>query len=158
MWFLDLITGGIIPEDGETLPGAALSDTTRESLVERTVMLYGERMTLTALADVSGRNVPTLLRRIDGLGMSVEQAAFGEGDVVDDLAPSDFAKTVAVEIKKIMAMRKVKPKALAKGTEVPSGILVRVLDGTLPILPEPFLAICAHLGVVPRLMLQMKKQ
>jgi hypothetical protein len=72
MWFLDLITGGIIPEDGETLPGIALSYATGESLADRTVMLYGERMTLTALADVSGRSVPTLLRRIDGRGMSVE--------------------------------------------------------------------------------------
>jgi hypothetical protein len=77
--------------------------------------------------------------------------------VVDDLAPSDFAKTVADEVKKIMAMRKVKPKALARGAEVPSGILTRMLDGTLPILPTPFLAICAHLGVVPRLMLRVKR-
>lgn len=85
MWFLEMVTLGRISEDG-----APAAETL--SSPDRTVNLAGERVTLPALADICGRSVANLIHRIDGLGMSVQEAAFGAGSH-DSQVPS---KPVAV--------------------------------------------------------------
>ncbi len=77
MWFLEMITFGRISEDGAPTTSSSALDNP-----DRTVNLAGERVTLSALSDICGRPVADLLHRIDGLGMSVQEAAFGEARAV----------------------------------------------------------------------------
>lgn len=70
MWFLEMITEGRISENGDAAPQASVDP-------ERTLPLAGQRVSPQALADICGRPVGELLHRIDGLGMSVQEAAFG---------------------------------------------------------------------------------
>ena len=64
-WFMEMIA----PRTGGRVVG---------SVEERLFCLAGERVPLSALVDLSGRSSADILHRIDMLGMSVDEAAFGE--------------------------------------------------------------------------------
>lgn len=152
-WYLALVTGGQISEDGDACPtgGTAappLPSAQGQSAAERTVALYGERLTLTALATICGRDVPVLLHRIDGLGMSVQDAAFGqdpagEPDQVASPRPVDVAAGKA--LRALMRRHRAKPVDVAGWTGVPVGVVERMLAGTWPMVAGGLLAAVAQL-------------
>jgi hypothetical protein len=141
MWFLEMVSGGRIREHedealtGATLPAVAVDapgDSTRPA---RTVPLYGERVTLTALAEISGRSVQTLLHRIDGLGLGVEAAAFGdEGPEASAAAgaASPLGAAMGRALTALMKKHKAKPRDLAAWVGVPEPMIVHMMSGTIP--------------------------
>ncbi len=95
---------------------------------ERTVALGGERITITALSEISGRSVADLLDRIDERGMSVEKAAFDHTENGEDVA-SDLAATIGAELSALAKIHRASPSDLARWTGIPKGIVVQVLRG-----------------------------
>lgn len=148
MWFLELITGGLIAE-GRAAP-RQLPQADAGPAPGRTLMLYGERVSLPALADISGKSVADLLHRVDGLGMSVEGAAFGEDDGAGlggmmTGAGSPMAMAIADQVRALMKRHKVKIKDLAKWSAVPDAIIERLLAGEAPILSVAVVGVVANL-------------
>jgi len=134
MWFLDMITGGRIPEGGEAAPALAQA---MPQAADRTVALAGERVTISTLAEISGRPVAALLHRIDGLGMSVEQAAFGDDEAAPAGEPTVEGRAVAAQLLALMRRHRAKPRDLVAWTGTPLPIVERILAGVLPLLPGP---------------------
>lgn len=127
MWFLELLTGGQIAEHGTATadPGAGPPPP------ERTVPLYGEQVTLSALADISGRSVGVLVARLDQEGRSVEDAAFGvEGADID---ASPMLPALAAGLRTIMARHRARPAHVAGWTGLPLPLVDRCLAGSIPI-------------------------
>jgi hypothetical protein len=124
MWFLEMVTGGRITESGAPALGVP-------SAPERTVSLCGERVTLSALADISGRSVGALLARLDNEGRSVDDAAFGpEGMAADD---GPCCAAAAVALRKLMAKHRARAEHLAGWTKLPLGVVERCLRGAVPL-------------------------
>lgn len=117
---------------------------------ERTVMLAGERVPLSALADMCGRDVTTLVRRIDGLGMSVEQAAFGAEDIVDAPVQNELGKEVARELEALMVANKLSMASWAKRAGVPILMARRLMQGEMMLLPSTLTKMLTTVGLVPR--------
>ena len=137
MWLLELVSAGRISEglDGPVgkivvasipMPGAA-----PVPAPDRTVVLYGERLTLAALAEISGRPAAELLHRIDGLGLSVNDAAFGDESAapVGPPAPAAVTLSIVAQILALMKGHRAKPEQLAGWTELPLEVVERVLRG-----------------------------
>jgi len=124
MWFLEIITGGQITEHGPALASGA------GHAPERTVPLYGEQVTLSALAEISGRTVGALVARLDKEGRSVEDAAFGPEDA-DPSAPS--LPALAAGLRKIMARHRARPAHVANWTGLPLALVEHCLAGSVPI-------------------------
>lgn len=153
MWFLELVSGGRIREhdDGPAREPAS-PPTPGEPAVRaeiglpapaRTVALFGERVTITALAEICGRSSDELLHRIDGLGMSVDGAAFGDGEAASEGAPAP-ATSLGVEAGKalgaLMKRHRAKPKDVAGWTGLPEEMVQRFLTGQVTLLPAALLA------------------
>lgn len=141
VWFLELITFGRmgpnnVPSQGETGSGATAAPTPAAaagSEVVRRVPLYGERVTLSALADICGKSEVDLLHRIDGLGMSVHEAAFGEdgasaGEEAGPMSP--LTRDLLVQLRALMKKHRAKPAHLAEWTGLPTGVVEGILSGT----------------------------
>lgn len=144
MWFLDLVTGGRISEDGAP---SAPATVTPIAPAERKVPLAGEQVTIAALAEISGRPVAELLRRLDALGMSVEQAAFGD---VETPAPakvelSPLAASIVEQLRALMKMHKAKPADLARWAKLPVGVVDQVLAGQVPLVSAALLGVLEQL-------------
>lgn len=147
-WFMELVTG---------------SQSAGESSLEinqhdRMVSLAGERMPLSALADVCGRDVETLVRRIDGLGMSVEQAAFGGEDIVDSPTTTELGMAIALKLTTIMegwSVATIRKKV--KDANVSTLLLNRLLAGNIPLTPPILSTVANLLGYDVRLELIPRK-
>lgn len=142
LWFLELVTHGRISEMGAPVASEAVT------AAERTFPLYGERVTLAALSDISGRAATDLLSRIDGLGMSVEGAAFGEAPAEEPVT-STLGLEVAKQLRALTKAKRLGPVALAK-LGLPKALVARVMSGTLPIAPPALLTIARMLGAEVR--------
>ena len=142
VWFLELITFGRMgPNDptpqGNTGSGGAPTVPTSPAAaggeVVRRVPLYGERVTLSALADICGKSEVDLLHRIDGLGMSVHEAAFGEdgasaGQEAGPMSP--LTRGLLEQLRALMKKHRAKPAHLAEWTGLPAGLVEAILSGT----------------------------
>lgn len=122
------------------------------SPTERIVALAGERVPLSALSDMCGRDVDTLVRRIDGLGMSVEQAAFGADDIVDEPQKTQLGHEVGWRLSGIIRDQKRTIDNVAKSAEVSILMARRLLNGELPIVPPTLVNMLAAIGMVPRVL------
>ena len=157
MWFLELITGGRIAEHEEAapvpLPGASAPPATAAPVAagsltspDRTVALYGERVTLSALAEISSRSVATLLHRIDGLGLGVEDAAFGEETSGAATAPfsrapvTPLGTAIGAGLAALMKKHRAKAEHVATWTAFPAPVIVAMLAGSLPMISPALLA------------------
>lgn len=139
-WFADLVMQKLDTN----------STTSSVPTAERTVMLAGERVPLSALADMCGRDVETLVRRIDGLGMSVEQAAFGAEDIVDIPIQSELGEEVARELEALMVANKLSVASWAKRAGVPVLMAKRLMRGELPLIPPTLTKMLSVVGMAPR--------
>ncbi len=145
MWFLELITGGRISESGDAVPSVtpagAPPSAADAATPDRTVPLYGERVTFAALADICGRSVAVLIHRIDGLGLSVEQAAFGEDELDEPTAPTALPMGTAIrdQIRALMKRHRAQPRDLASWTGLVPVVVDRLLEGTMPAVVSPAL-------------------
>ena len=164
MWYLEMVTGGQIREDGAPTHDAASTAATMPPTPERTVPLAGERVTLTALADICGRAVGDLVHRIDGLGMSVDEAAFGKAGAPAPPAavsppasgpaeipppagePSPLSLAIATQVRALMRHHRAGVTTVAQWAGLPVEVVRRVLDGTTPLVSPPLLAIVLKLG------------
>ncbi len=135
-WFMEMVTGAAM-----LAAGSAPAPNT-----ERMVMLAGERVPLSALADMCGRDAQTLIRRIDGLGMSVEQAAFGPEDIVDEPCVTDIGLELGGHLEAIMRESGERAVAILRRAKVPTLMAARLLKGKLPILPPTLLSLANALG------------
>ncbi len=126
-WFLELVTSGRIGPGGgavvETSAGAPAPP-------GRTFQLYGERVTLAALAEISGRPEADVLHRIDGLGMSTEGAAFGKGEAVA-WPPSAPTAQAAEGLLSLMKQHRARPIDVAGWIGAPVGLVERMLGGAV---------------------------
>ena len=144
MWFLELITHGRISEHGEPVPQElAPAPGTAAPAPPRTVPLYGERVTLSALADICGRSVGELVRRIDGEGMSVVEAAFGADAIEEKAAPSAASVQAGVQLRALMKAHRAGPTTLGRWTGLSATFIERMQQGQVPVVLPAFAA-CAE--------------
>lgn len=137
-WFADLVMQKLDTN----------SATMTVSPAERIVILAGECVPLTALADMCGRDVETLVRRIDGLGMSIDQAAFGAEDIVDSPVQTELGKEVSRELAVVMASSKLSLASWAKRAGVPLLMAQRLMRGEMLLLPPTLTKMLAAVGFV----------
>lgn len=141
MWFLELITGGRISEHGEPVP--AVAPTATPDTPARTFPLYGERVTLAALADICGRPMAELLRRIDEQGMSVESAAFGPEAPEETAADHPLAREVGEQLRVLMRANRAGVASMVRWTGLPAAFVERLTTGRAPVL-LPALVTCVE--------------
>lgn len=151
MWFLEMITGGRIAENQAPVPTPAVASS---PAAERTVPLAGERVTIAALADICGRSPQVLLHRLDVLGLSVHDAAFGPDDGSAE-APSSTAtsspatEAVVAQVRALMRKHRARAADLARWTKLPLRLVEQLLEGRLPLFTPTLLAVVETLdGVV----------
>lgn len=150
MWFLELVSGGRIsehedPADGKgaiAFPVGTAPVGAGPAAPARTFPLYGERVSVTALAEIAGRSAQAILHRIDGLGMSVEDAAFGLGDggegagAAANVTPTPLGAQVGKALRALLRKHKAKPADLVTWTKLPEPIVAALLAGTTdPVVP-----------------------
>lgn len=127
-WLLEMLTGAAPTDQGTTATAPATA-------VERTVPLYGERVTIQALADISGRSVEELLHRLDGLGLSVIDAAFGPAEVRPVTGtPSDLTRVIQAGLRALMKRHRASPRDVGRWTEQPESVVRALLDGAAPLI------------------------
>jgi hypothetical protein len=146
MWFMEMVTGGV-GHEGFACPAGG----------ERLVAIADERVPLSALADMCGRDVASLVRRIDGLGMSVEQAAFGPEDIVDEPRATELGVEVGCHLDAIIRESGWSVRKVTQRAKVPALMASRLLRGRLPLLPPTLLALADALGYEARIELVPRK-
>jgi hypothetical protein len=97
------------------------------------VCLYGEHLSLSALAEISGRSTGELLTRIDGEGRSVEDAAFGTDGQVPELPAGPMTEMVAAVLARLMGRHRARPEDVVRWTELPAETVARCLRGVVPL-------------------------
>lgn len=148
-WYLDLITYGRTSQDNPGAPSASAAGTGKGTLpalgpapattrtitggADRTVELYGEQVTLTALAQMSGKTVVDLLHRIDGLKMPPNKAAFGAvtPEQPAPLVPmvDGLGESLGAQLGALLKKHRCKPADVARWTTLPPGLIVAALSG-----------------------------
>ena len=141
MWFLEVLTGGQISEHGDPAPVAAAPAAAGGDA--RTFPLYGERVTLAALSDITGRTMAELLRRIDEQGMSVEAAAFGPDAPEEAAVDHPLALEVGAQLRALMRTRRAGPASMVRWTGLPAPLVARLQKGSVPVL-LPALLTCVE--------------
>ena len=146
LWFLEIVTGGRISE-GTEVPDAVATAPVVPSSVDRMVTLYGERVSLPALADISGRSVAVLLHRIDDLGMGVEQAAFGQdGELPTPHEPDPADVVLGMQLQLLAKHCRAKAPSIALWSGLSEGVVEQALAGTLPMVTPAVAVIVEKLG------------
>lgn len=145
-WFMDIVA----PQSASGAQSTAADG-------ERLFCLAGERVPLSTLTDLSGRSVATILRRIDMLGQSVEQAVFGPDDIVDDVVKTEIGVVVGMELQRMVAECGKSATAVAKTANVPALMMARLFRGEVPILPPLLTAVSTALGCEVRVELQSRE-
>jgi hypothetical protein len=151
LWLLEMLTGAAVAAPAEAAnpeppaPGVPRSSPppapVAPPLVERRVALYGEKVTLGALAQISGRSVAELVERIDDKGMSVNDAAFGPLDAnASAFPPNPLALALGGGIRALLKKHRAGPGDLARWTEIPRPLIDGILDGSVPLV-APALAL-----------------
>lgn len=145
LWFLEIVTGGRISETTDVPDAVATAPVSVDSL-DRTVALYGERVTLPALADISGRSVAVLLHCIDGQGMGVEQAAFGQdGEVPLPHEPDPVDVELGMQLQILAKKCRAGAQSIAVWADLPEVVVEHALAGTLPMVTPALAAIVEKL-------------
>jgi hypothetical protein len=132
LWLFEMLTGHAEPATSS--PGTA-SAALAAPQPERRVALYGERVTLRALSEISGRPVAELLHRLDELGMSVAEAAFGdpaEASPATTAERSPLTTSLLAQVRALMKMHRASTRDVARWVELPEALVIRLLDGTVP--------------------------
>jgi hypothetical protein len=142
-WFMDLITPQFTPSSSSTA--------TNE---ERLFCLAGERVPLSTLTEVSGRSATTIIRRIDMLGQSVDEAVFGSNDIVDDVLKTEMGGEVGEQLRQAIRDRGDTVESVAAKARVSGLMLARMLRGEVPILPPLLIAATTALGYQARVVIR----
>jgi hypothetical protein len=163
MWYLELVTSGLVSEDGAPRPAAGASSPAGHApgalLPERTFALCGERVSLAALAQISGRTAAEILERVDGRGMSVENAAFGADAAPKRTLPTQAARAVGQGLRALLVEQRRRPIDVARQLEAPPLLVRRMLEGSLsPFHPLLLSMLAALEGAIEVDIRQQKKR